>query len=60
VPIDVALLGCAHPHVPDVLGVIASETDVRLAAVWDADRSAIPGAIAGAAVGRAAGRSVRR
>jgi predicted dehydrogenase len=53
VPIDVALLGCAHPHVPDVLGVVASEPDVRLAAVWDADRSAIPGAIAGAAVGRA-------
>ena len=52
-PIDVALLGCAHPHVPDVLGVLASEPDVRLAAVWDADRSAIPGAIAGAAVGRA-------
>ena len=21
-PIDVALLGCAHPHVPDVLGVL--------------------------------------
>jgi predicted dehydrogenase len=53
VPIDLALLGCAHPHVPDVLGVIASEPDLRLVAAWDADRSAIPGAIAGAAVPRA-------
>ena len=52
-PIDVALLGCGHPHVPDVLGVLASEPDLRLVAAWDADRSAIPGAIAGAAVGRA-------
>jgi predicted dehydrogenase len=52
-PIDVALLGCAHPHVPDVLGVLASEPDIRLTAVWDEDRSAIPGAISGAAVGRA-------
>jgi predicted dehydrogenase len=52
-PIDVALLGCAHPHLPDVLGVVASEPDVRLVAVWDADPAAIPGAIAGAAVGRA-------
>jgi predicted dehydrogenase len=53
VPIDIALLGCGHPHVPDVLGVLASETDLRLAAVWDADRSAIPAAVAGAAVSRA-------
>jgi predicted dehydrogenase len=53
VPIDIALLGCGHPHVPDVLGVLASETDLRLAAVWDADRSAIPVAVAGAAVSRA-------
>ena len=52
-PIDLALLGCAHPHVPDVLGVIASEPDLRLAAAWDAERSAIPGAISGAAVARA-------
>jgi predicted dehydrogenase len=52
-PIDVALLGCAHPHVPDVLGVLASEPDLRLVAAWDADRSAIPAAIAGAAVSRA-------
>jgi predicted dehydrogenase len=52
-PIDVALLGCAHPHVPDVLGVLASEPDLRLAAAWDADPSAIPVAISGAAVGRA-------
>jgi predicted dehydrogenase len=44
--IAVALLGCEHPHVPDVLGVVASEPDVRLAAVWSADRSAVPGAVA--------------
>jgi predicted dehydrogenase len=52
-PIDVALLGCAHPHVPDVLGVLASEPDVRLVAAWDADRSAVPVVISGAAVARA-------
>jgi predicted dehydrogenase len=52
-PIDLALLGASHPHVPDVLGVLASEPDLRLVAVWDADRSAIPVAIAGAAVARA-------
>src|SRR6185437_14087126 len=52
-PIDVALLGCAHPHVPDVLGVLASEPDLRLVAAWDADPSAIPAAISGAAVSRA-------
>jgi predicted dehydrogenase len=52
-PIDIALLGCGHPHVPDVLGVLASEPDLRLAAVWDADRSAVPAAVAGAAVSRA-------
>jgi predicted dehydrogenase len=52
-PIDIALLGCAHPHVPDVLGVLASEPDLRLVAAWDADPSAIPAAISGAAVGRA-------
>src|SRR3954470_6204276 len=52
-PIDLALLGCAHPHVPDVLGVLASERDLRLAAAWDADRSAVPAAIAGFAVSRA-------
>src|SRR3954464_8098619 len=51
-PIDLALLGCAHPHVPDVLGVVASEPDVRLVAVWDADPSAIPAAISGAAATR--------
>jgi predicted dehydrogenase len=55
VPIDVALLGCAHPHVADVLAVIASEPDVRLAAVWDADPSAIPGPISAAAVTTADG-----
>jgi predicted dehydrogenase len=52
-PIDVALLGCGHPHVPDVLGVLASEPDVRLVAAWDADPSAIPVAISGTAVSRA-------
>src|SRR5918999_1119864 len=52
-PIDVAILGCGHPHLPDVLGVVASERDLRLAAVWDADPSSIPVAIAGAAVSRA-------
>jgi len=49
VPIDVALLGCGHPHVADVLGVLASEPDLRLTAAWDADRSAVPVAVAGAA-----------
>jgi predicted dehydrogenase len=58
-PIDVALLGCAHPHVPDVLGVLASEPDLRLVAAWDADRSAIPAAIGGAAV-RSAETALRR
>ena len=52
-PIDVALLGCAHPHVPDVLGVIASEPGVRLTAAWDSDRSAIPVVLSGSAVARA-------
>lgn len=50
-PIAVALLGCGHPHLPDLLGVIASEPDLRLAAAWDADRSAVPGQISGYAVG---------
>src|SRR3954462_6771773 len=58
-PSDVARLGCAHPHVPDVLGVLASARDLRLVAAWDADPSAIPAAIAGAAVGRAE-RAIRR
>jgi predicted dehydrogenase len=53
VPIDVSLLGCAHPHVADVLGVLASEPDLRLAAVWDADRSAIPSTVSAAAVAHA-------
>src|SRR5918912_1294279 len=52
-PIDIALLGFAQPHVPDVLGVLASEPDLRLVAAWDADPSAIPGAIAGVGVSRA-------
>ncbi len=51
--IDVALLGCAHPHVPNVLGLLASEPQLRLVAAWDADPSAIPVAISGAAVSRA-------
>jgi predicted dehydrogenase len=51
-PIDLALIGCGHPHVQDVLGVLASEPDLRLTAVWDADRSAIPAAVSGAAVAR--------
>jgi predicted dehydrogenase len=58
--IAVALLGCEHPHVPDVLGVIASEPDVHLAAVWSADRSTVPGEVgdyvvqsADTAIGRA-------
>jgi predicted dehydrogenase len=53
VPIDVALLGCGHPHLADALGVVASEPDLRLVAAWDADPSAIPVAISGAAVSRA-------
>jgi predicted dehydrogenase len=52
-PIDIALLGCGHPHVPDVLGVLAAGPDLRLVAAWDADRSAIPVAISGTAVSRA-------
>jgi predicted dehydrogenase len=46
----VALLGCEHPHVSDTLSVIASEPDVRLAAVWSADRSAVPGPVSSYAV----------
>ena len=49
-PIDVALLGCAHPHVPDVLGVVASEPDLRLVAAWDEDPGAVPSVLGGAAV----------
>jgi predicted dehydrogenase len=52
-PIDFALLGCGHPHVRDVLGVLASEPDLRLAAAWDADPSAVPAIIAGSAVSEA-------
>ena len=51
--IDIALLGCGHPHVHDVLGVLASEPDLRLTAVWDEDRTAIPAAVSGSAVARA-------
>jgi predicted dehydrogenase len=51
VPIDVALLGCSHPHVADVLGVIASEPDLRLVAAWDEDR--VPGPISHVSVSRA-------
>jgi predicted dehydrogenase len=53
VPIDVALLGCAHPHVADALAVLATEPDLRLAAVWDADAAAIPGPVSNVAVTRA-------
>jgi predicted dehydrogenase len=49
-PIAVSLLGCEHPHVADVLGVIVSEADVRLASVWSADRSAVPGPVSSYAV----------
>jgi predicted dehydrogenase len=49
-PIAISLLGCAHPHVADVLGVIVSEPDLRLAAAWDPDPSAVPGAISSHAV----------
>ena len=52
-PIEIAVLGCGHPHLPDVLGVLASEPDLRLAAAWDSDPSAVPAAIGGAAVTRA-------
>jgi predicted dehydrogenase len=49
-PLEIALLGCGHPHVSDVLGVIASEPDLRLAAAWDADPAAVPGPISSHAV----------
>jgi len=52
-PIEISLLGCGHPYVPDLLGVIASEPDIRLAAAWDADRSAVPGAISSHVVSEA-------
>lgn len=58
-PISISLLGCGHPHLSDMLGVIASEPDLRLAAAWDADRSAIPGAIANYVVSDAE-RAIRR
>lgn len=48
--IAVALLGCEHPHVAEVLGVIVSEPDVSLAAAWSGDRAAVPGAVANYAV----------
>ncbi len=43
--IDIALLGCGGTELADVLGVIASEPDVRLAAAYDADRARIPAPI---------------
>jgi predicted dehydrogenase len=49
-PIEISLLGCGHPHVADLLGVIAAEPDLRLAAAWDADRSAVPGPVSSHAV----------
>lgn len=48
--IAISLLGCGHHHISDVLGVIASEPDLRLAAAWDEDRSAMPGPISNYAV----------
>lgn len=52
-PIAVSILGCEHPHAADALGVVASEPDVRLAAVWSADRSAVPGPVSSYAVQQA-------
>lgn len=49
-PIAVSILGCEHPHAADALGVIVAEPDVRLAAVWTADGSAVPGPVSGYAV----------
>jgi predicted dehydrogenase len=51
--LEISLLGCGHPHVSDMLGVIASEPDVRLAAAWDADPSVISGALSNHAVAEA-------
>ncbi len=56
---DVAFLGCAHPHVPALLAVVAGEPSLRLAAVWDADPSAIPLALDGLAV-RSPDAAIRR
>lgn len=52
-PLEISLLGCGHPHVPDMLGVIASEPDVRLAAAWDADPSTVSGPLSNHAVAEA-------
>lgn len=49
-PIAISLLGCGHPHLSDLLGVIASEPDLHLVAAWDADLAAVPGPIANYAV----------
>jgi predicted dehydrogenase len=49
-PISISLLGCAHPHLPETLAVIAGEGDLRLAAAWDPDPAAVPGPIAAHAV----------
>lgn len=38
---------------PDVLGVLASEPDLRLVAAWDADPSAVPSPLAGMSTARA-------
>jgi predicted dehydrogenase len=43
--IEITLLGCRRPDLADVLGVVAAEPDVRLAAAWDADPSSIPGPV---------------
>ena len=57
--IEIALLGCRHPDLADVLGVIAAEPDVRLAAAWDADPASIPGPVRPHAV-RDAERAIAR
>ena len=36
-PLDVALVGCAHIHMTDVVQVFAARTDARVSAVWDAE-----------------------
>lgn len=36
-PVGVALLGCAHIHMADVVQVFAARSDARVRAVWDAE-----------------------
>jgi|SRR5579875_1067350 len=49
-PISISLLGCAHPHLTEMLTVIAGEGDLRLAAAWDPVAGTVPGAIGAHAV----------